>query len=308
MSSIKISNLPTLDSGTLTDDDQFVINDANQTTSRLSYGDFKTNFLTSNLTFAGSVVFTGSVTVNVDDTTSNVYTKDSVNTLISESEDRSKLLVQTNTTEITRLRAIAGAPSGGDFYPAGTFVAPASGAGNIVQAVNLVATVAHALEGDVNLNTQAISSNTSSISALSGRVGTNETDIVTLKGDVSGLKTDVSVLKTEVGDATSGILKDVADLQASVTGLEASVLDLETTLATGGDIKNEIEAADLKGANAQAFATSNNIEYRAIMGLVATEITAKVAAEVGTIDAAKLSEIIVAAIGTALTDNNHSGI
>ena len=77
MASIKISNLPVLSAGTLTDDDQFVINDANQTTSRLSYLEFKTDFLGGPLTFAGSVNFDGDINI-VESLTSNVPTKTQV--------------------------------------------------------------------------------------------------------------------------------------------------------------------------------------------------------------------------------------
>ena len=82
MASIKISNLPAVTPGTLTDDDQFVLNDANQTTSRLSYGNLKSRFLGENHTFSGSVNFAGDVNVNVNSTNTNVLTIQSATVLI----------------------------------------------------------------------------------------------------------------------------------------------------------------------------------------------------------------------------------
>ena len=102
MASIKISNLPALTSGTLTDDDQFVINDANQTTSRLSYGDFKTAFLATNLTFAGSVNFSGDITIT-ESVTSNVYTKDEVVFLVAAENTRALAAESALETQITNV-------------------------------------------------------------------------------------------------------------------------------------------------------------------------------------------------------------
>ena len=57
MSKVKISRLPV--SNTATDDDYFVINDANQETQHISWSDLKITLTSSNLTFTGTTYFKG---------------------------------------------------------------------------------------------------------------------------------------------------------------------------------------------------------------------------------------------------------
>ena len=317
MASIKISNLPPITPGTLTDDDQFVLNDANQTTSRLSYGNLKARFLGENHVFSGSVDFAGDVTVNVNSTNTNVATKEGVAILIAESEARTAVPIAQNADEITRLIALTKAPSTSPFYLAGTFTGVADGSGNLVDAINAVAGTQTSndgrvtvLEGLVNQNTSAIAANTTSISSLDGRIGAVETVTVELDTRLSAVETELSTLSTVVGDTNAGLVSDISALGDRVADLEGQVAAIETTLAAGGAIKTEIEAAQTAADNAQSFAESNNAEYRTILAEAAAEIVTETANAVsnGTLDAASLSAIITDAIGAALAANNHSGI
>jgi hypothetical protein len=317
MASIKISNLPAITPGILTDDDQFVVNDANQTTSRLSYGNLKSRFLGENHTFSGSVNFSGDVNVNVNSTNTNVLTIESATVLINESEARSGVLIQENADDISRLVSLTKAPSDGGIYLSGTFTGAADSATNLVDAINDVAgdqvsngnriTV---LEGLVNTNTSGIAANTTSISDLDSRVGTITTTVGELETEVSAIQNELSTLSGVVGDNTAGLVYDITALGATVTDLQSDVADIQTTLAAGGDIKNEIEAAKTAADEAQTFAESNNAEYRTILAEAAAEIVTETAAAVGagTLDAASLSAIITDALGAALAANNHSGI
>ena len=317
MASIKISNLPAVTPGTLTDDDQFVLNDANQTTSRLSYGNLKTRFLGENHTFTGSVNFEGDVSVNVNSTNTNVLTVEVATILIEESEARSAVLIQANANDITRLVSLTKAPAVGGIYPDGTFTGAASDATNLVDAINDVAgdqvtndSRVTVLEGITSTNTAGIAANTTSISNLDGRVTAAETTIIDLDTRVTAVETELSSLSGVVGDDTSGLVADIEALDTRVTDLESDVTDLKATLADGGDVKAQIEAAEAAAVNAQNFAVSNNVEYRTILAEATAEIVTETAAAVtaGTLDAASLSAIITDALGAALAANNHSGI
>lgn len=140
MASIKISNLPDLQSGSVSANDYFIVNDENQTTSKLKFTEFVTALGNQNYVFSGDVSFTGQLSVNiVDDTSSNVYTKSSVNTLIAESEARTLIPVTENATDISQLQNLLPAPTSGGLFLAGTFSGAAAAATQVVPAINAVA-------------------------------------------------------------------------------------------------------------------------------------------------------------------------
>lgn len=250
MASIKISNLPPITPGTLTDDDQFVLNDANQTTSRLSYANLKERFLEENHTFSGSVNFTGDVNVNINSTNTNVLTVETATVLINESEARSAALISENTDDITDLRALAHGPMTGGVYPGGTFVAPANDATHIVAAVNAVA-------GAVTDNGALLAD--APYAPLAGATFTGDVDVQgTLAVDGSAVVTvqeladnnENVVLKgaREIGDAseyTGNADSFFTKKEANDRFLQISVNDIAALLGVGQYPDNATAAADI---------------------------------------------------------------
>ncbi len=260
MASIKISNLPDLQSGSVSANDYFIVNDENQTTSKLRFTDFITALGSQDYVFSGDVSFTGQLSVNiVDDTNSNVYTKTSVNTLIAESEARTLIPVTANATDISQLQNLLPAPTSGGLFLAGTFRGAASAATQVVTAVNAVS--------------DKVELQVTELSDLAGIVNTLGIDIAAVTNSVSENTLEIAALKTAVGDAGSGLTLQVANNEAAITALDSTVtgdianlaaLDsvvagIKASLETNGSIKTEIEAAQADATAAGADATAAQV-------------------------------------------------
>lgn len=309
MASIKISNLPSLTATSVSNNDYFIVNDENQTTSKLQFTEFVEALSNQNYTFSGVVNFTGSVSVNVvDDTSSNIYTKASVNTLIAESEARDNVKILANTTDITQLQNLIPAPTSGGLFAAGTFTGAASTANQLVSALNLVAnqssttsTEISAISSGLNDNTQAIANNTASVVTLTAAVDEAETDIEALEASVATAEQEIDALQAAVGDASSGLTEDLTTLTGRVAANEADLVVLKDDPTTA----TAVTAVETTAVAAQAFATANNVEYRDLLGLFATKLGAAVSAS-NPATPADLSAQIITAIGDALADLDHA--
>lgn len=250
MASIKISNLPDLTADRVTNNDYFIVNDENQTTTKLRFVDLVEAFGGQNVTFTGVVRFTGSVSIDViDDTDSNVYTKTSVNTLIAESEARSAALVQANTNDITRLVSLTKAPSIGGIYLSGTFTGAADGSSNLVDAVNAVATESDATKTELATVESLVNTNGTNIGTLQANVSDHETRIVALETTVDGdgvnpgLEARIAANETAIADLSTTINDPSTGVVAEITELKVRVLSIEESLTAGeGGIKDEVDA------------------------------------------------------------------
>lgn len=270
MASIKISNLPSLMAASVSDNDYFIVNDENQTTSKLQFTQFVEALGNQDYTFSGAVNFTGSVSVNVvDDSNSNIYTKTSVNTLIAESEARDNVKILANATDINQLQNLLPAPTSGGLFLAGTFTGAADTATQVVTAINLVS--------------DKVTADAAVVSNLSGFVNSIASDLALVTANVSTNTSEIALLKTAVGDVNSGLTLAVADNVAAIAALDARVttdianlaaLDsvvsgLKTSLEDGGALKTEIEsaqsdatAAGVAAAAAQTTADGNRTDTR----------------------------------------------
>jgi len=250
MASIKISNLPDLTPDRVTNNDYFIVNDENQTTTKLRFADLVTAISDENITFTGVVRFTGGVNVDViDDTSSNVYTKNSVNVLISESEARSEALINENKSDITRLVSLTKAPSTGGIYLNGTFSGAAAAATNLVDAVNAVANQSTASKTELDAVEAVVNTNATNIGQLQAITSDHGNRIVALEDTVNGTpgnpgfedriaanEVAIAALDDALNDATTGVIVEITSLKTRVDAIETSL-----TAGEGG-IKDEVDA------------------------------------------------------------------
>ena len=250
MASIKISNLPDLLAPSVSENDYFIVNDENQTTSKLKFTEFVTALGNQNYVFSGTVRFTGSVTLDIiDDTSSNVYTKTSVNTLIAESEARTLIPVTANATAISQLKNLLPAPTSGGLFLAGTFGGAASAATQVVTAINAVAAESNATKSELSTVETIVNTNGSNIGQLQATTSNNIARISALEGTVNGDGTNpglegriaaneatIAALDDQLNDASTGITTELTAIDGRVTAIETSLTVL------GAGIKDEVDA------------------------------------------------------------------
>lgn len=253
MASIKISHLPQLTEGTLTDDDQFVINDANQTTSRLGYGVFKTSFLSSNLTFSGSVNITGDLTIT-ESVTSNVPTKGQVTTEIQTEIDRAV------AAEAALGVRIDGVTNGVALLAAAenTFIGNLEVNGALTQGGSSVATIQDLVNVAVKTAPESI---------FTGNVEVN--GVLTQAG--SAVQTTASLAATYATVASNTVLAqkgvdDAADAQTDASAAVATGLDLGTQI---GSIADAPTSTTINGKLNATGAGLNEVKSAAAVALAA---------------------------------------
>lgn len=230
MASIKISHLPAITPGTLTDDDQFVINDANQTTSRLSYGDFKTNFLSSNLTFSNTVNFGGAVTIT-ENAASNVPTKAQVTALIQVETNRAiqaESALGVRIDNVTNGVALLAAPEN-------TFTGNLNVVGVLSQAGSGVMTLANST--DVVRTSSASTTFTGDVNVIG--VLSKGGSAVATAADLTGLGTEIQAAKdlgqSGIDDAATADGKAVA-AATTADGVQAKLAALTDITVDSGDV------------------------------------------------------------------------
>ncbi len=228
MASIKISHLPQLTETTLTDDDQFVLNDANQTTSRLGYGDFKTNLLATNLTFSGSVNITGDLTIT-ESVTSNVPTKGQVATDIQTEVDRAvaaEAALGVRIDGVTNGVALLAAPEN-------TFVGNLEVNGVLTQAGSSVLTAA---------TTTDVVRTGSQTTEMTGSLEVN--GALTRAGSLVATAADLAGLGQTIQDASDLGQQGIDDAAAAATA--ASIADGKAVAAQGtaADLGDQIGNVD----------------------------------------------------------------
>jgi len=206
MASIKISSLPKLTDGTLTPDDQFIINDGNTTTSRLSYGDFQAFFLGSNLTFSGSVNFDGDINI-VESLTSNVLTR---NQVVAE-------------VKIETDRALAA-----ESELAGNAAADATNKSNDAKNDAIAAAAADATNKANDAKNDAISAAAADATnkandAKNDAIDAASADATNNAGDIAVAQATADAIQTKLADLDDVSGADVAELVLSVNALVAQL-------------------------------------------------------------------------------------
>lgn len=307
MASIKISNLPVLTSEKLTGLDQFIVNDENQTTSRLSYTELVKGISDDNLTFNGSVNFTGEVTVNVSSANTNLYTKQEVDAAIAAGEASHEADISQNQTDITNLVGISGVPKGRSNYftsdfAVGSFLNDGINRDNLQVLQKIETQVTNVTAVGVT-NTQSIAQNTSAIASVGTQLNNHiAVDFAALGTQVNGHETRISDLEETVNGTSviDGIVTDLDGLTTEVAGLTQRVTTNEADIVT---LQNDVGQAQTTANSALGKASATNDDYR----LTLTELAAELANVVVGETVEQLAARLEAVISASLTANNTAG-
>jgi hypothetical protein len=304
MASIKISNLPVLTADRLTGLDQFIVNDENQTTSRLSYTELVSGITDDNLTFNGSVRFTGEVSVEVTSANTNLYTKQEVNDLIAETEADHEAGIAQNATDIVNLVALTGVPKGrsnyftGDFA-VGSFLNDGINRNNLQVLQKIESQVTNVI-GVGTTNTASIAQNTAAIANVGQQLNTHITgEFAALGTQVNGHENRITDLETAV-NGVNGINDDITGLSNDVVGLTTRVATNEDDIAT---LQTDVGQAQTTANSALGKASATNDDYRLTLTQLAAELANVVVGE--TVE--ELAVRLEAVISASLTANNSAG-
>lgn len=254
MASIKISNLPSLMAPSLSDNDYFIVNDENQTTSKLQFTEFVKALGNQDYTFSGAVNFTGSVSVNiVDELNSNIYTKASVDALIAESEARDNVKILANATDINQLQNLLPAPTSGGLFLAGTFSGAASTATQVVTAINLVS--------------DKVTADAADLTTLEGSITTINSELASLRTDLTATDNSVGVGDADTLAAAALYSDGVAADASTEAKLYADALVADNNLQVV-DAKDLAVLADSKTYTDAEIVTAVSAENAAMLAAV----------------------------------------
>ena len=223
MASIKISSLPVLEADRLTKNDQFIVNDENSATTRLSYEDLVTSITTSNQEFTKVVTFSGIVNITGEFNALNVYDKDGTDAAIADAIAPLKIDIADNADAINDLVALTGLPKGTLTILGNQFTSPTTQAGGPYNQLTIV----QKLDSNAAQDRQIIE-------ALSIEVNKNSTDLRALdltsdpKGRVTVLEEAVEALEDVVG--ING--ENVTDNTDNVATNAGNIAHLATCIGT----------------------------------------------------------------------------
>lgn len=298
MASIKISKLTDLSKDLLTNDDVFIVNDANQTTMSIKYGTIVDKIQETDHLFTGDVEFSGSVTVSGILANRNFYTKTEVDTNISTAVDAVQVDVDKNKLDVESLRMLAGinvnvAGNIPQTYIGGTFISaviPEFSAGplNIVQAVNAIGSHLETVASNIASNSANITANGVLIQANTDKNDLQDGRLDDLEAAVGLPGNNINSNGTAISGNTDNIAKLAGVVGAGVGDQTLGAMN-STYLTDNSNVKN-----NLKELNSQAVAEAARVD--AVIGdLVNTDAAAVT-------DAARLQTFIslVVTVGTNL--------
>lgn len=241
MATIRISSLPEIKVDRITDDDYYIVNDGDITTSKVSFRQIVLGIGERDIEFSGDIQFNGSVNLG-DNVTGDFYNKDEtyskqeVNTIVSELEDYNTF----QDERIVPLIELTGETEKSNYFrdfPKGI--------------IRTEATTRAALT-DLELYS---SDNRTLIEGSSDNIND-------LEGELSSLTFRVEQLEVTVGDATSGLVKDVTELQLVVVDHGVILNQHELKLA---DLRSEVNNHEIRITDLESLTTTNSDKVNALI-------------------------------------------
>ncbi len=250
MATIRVSSLPEIKVDRITDDDYYIVNDGDITTSKLSFKQMVLGIAQKDIDFSGDIKFSGDVEFTGDATgpfpnTGDVYTKTEIDALLYALEQYDV----SQDDKLNPLIVLSGEPEGTSAYrdfPKGI--------------ISSQATCRQAL---TDLEAYA-SDNRELIDDLTDAGDDTDAEIVDLASRIVDLESSVN---GPSANGTDGLLYDVSELKSTVSDLvttvgahEISIVDHETRIST-----NETDIASLKAgsinndASTQALVTLSGV-------------------------------------------------
>ena len=304
MASIKISKLADLSKDLLTNDDVFIVNDANLTTMSIKYGTIVEKIQETDHLFTGDVEFSGSVTVSGILANRNFYTKTEVDKIVSDGDAALQVDIDLLETQqgkfIDNIGTAASQYTTLDLAGSGSILSSGPGTvlgslkklglGHDASANRIEATeIATADNTDaIAVNAAAIATNLASITALEAAVGiggsnvsdnatniTANSDLIdslyALVGQPEGaLKINFTNNGNMAGDYT--VTEALTALDGNVVSINASLATLTTNATAQGVASdanrtgiNTIQAALISGLNAYIPTTNTASELAAFL-------------------------------------------
>ena len=213
MATIRVSSLPEIKVDRITDDDYYIVNDGDITTSKLSFKQMVLGIAQKDIEFSGVIKFSGDVEFDGSATgpfpnTGDVYTKAEIDITISELEQYD----QTQDDKLNPLILLSGELEGTTFYrdfPKGIISSGSTCRGALTD-----------LESYAFDNRDLIQDLTDIQNDKDAEISDIVSDVIALEATVGGLSTDVS-----------GLLVDVAQINVTLPNHESriSVLETDTT-------------------------------------------------------------------------------
>jgi len=321
MASIKISSLPVLEADRLTDDDQFIVNDANAATTRLSYGAMVGKIASTNLNFTGAVEFSGTLTITGDLNASNVYTKEQTDAAIEDALVPLKADIEFNAGNIADLVTLTGQPRattfflGSEVFAGGTEYMKTRGSLNITTALQGIDfnasqtnTALETLATTVDGHTVAIAE-LASLSDPKGRVTLNEEAIAELQdavgvggGNITGNTDNIANNVDNIYKLATAVGAEVGIEHVSIGGtiLSGNYKVVQALTVLDGEITgNKSDIADLD-TKVGGLETTSAANFDKIKGLE-TAIQSATNGFTGT--AEELAAAIDTAVANYMTSN-----
>lgn len=280
MATVRVSSLPEIKVDRITDDDYYIVNDGDITTSKVAFKQMVLGIAERDIEFQGDIIFTGDVQFEGGATgpfpnNGDVYTKGEVDTLLYELEQYDIR----QDEKLNPLIALSGELEGSTFhrdFPKGIIQtestvrsaltdleAYADDSRTLIEALEVssgnldndltaleirvtdIETVLHGtsnngLVNDVTLLTARVQKNEADIAALEPRVTTNEGDITQLKLDVLDLNT-ITTDNEEKVDALIALSGLPSKSQNLGTFIGNTISDDSTVKVALQDLETEVE-------------------------------------------------------------------
>jgi len=202
MATIRVSSLPEIQVDRITDDDYYIVNDGDITTSKLSFKQMVLGIAQKDIEFSGTIKFSGDVEFEANATgpfpnNDDVYTTDEIDVKIKTLEEKDR----TQDVLLGNLTTLSGEVPGSEVhtaFPKGIIIETPTTRGALID-----------LE-------QNIFENIARIESLELSKDDNNQDIVDINSQLSDLEVVVV-----------GVETNVSNLQARVSGAETTIIDHE---------------------------------------------------------------------------------
>jgi hypothetical protein len=241
MATIRISSLPEIKVDRITDDDYYIVNDGDITTSKVSFRQIVLGIGERDIEFSGDIQFNGSVNLG-DNVTGDFYNKDEtynkqeVDNIVSQLEDYDTF----QDERIVPLIELTGETEKSIYFrdfPKGI--------------IRTEATTRAAL---TDLELYCSDNRT--------LIGGSSDSINDLEGELSSLTFRVEQLEVTVGDVTSGLVKDVNELQLLTVDHEVRINQHELQIF---NLRTDVDNHEVRITDLETLSTTNSDKVNALI-------------------------------------------
>jgi len=236
MATIRISSLPEIKVDRITDDDYYIVNDGDITTSKVSFRQIVLGIGERDIEFSGDVEFSGTVNLGGDVTgdfynKNETYSKIEVDAIVAELEDYNTF----QDERIVPLIELSGEDEKSSYYR--------DFQKGIIRPQATTRAALTDLEIYVADNRTLIEGLTDNSNDLQGELSSLEFRVETLELKVTDLRTDVNLLQSTVTDHGTELNQheiDIELLKSKTNDHELRIVNLETLSSDNSDKVNAL--------------------------------------------------------------------